>query len=119
MSIPREVSEGSGRLFVNGHEVGTLIGKTLLTYRHSKRHFFRRFNGYGLSVATIIAARSKGAMQVQIEVVDTGDSLTAPFTDFFEKGHKWVDGLTDVQFILPLEKFTRQDRMVSSFTGEG
>ena len=93
---------------VFGRKCGVVVGKALMIVRDSKKHRFRKFDGYGLSIAVICAAQEKGATKVQMEIQDKNETYEASFEDFMEKGKDWTDmDGHDKQKILPLSEWKK------------
>ena len=89
----------------NDRVVGELIGGTYHTVRDTKKHFFRMYQGYGISRNILEAAKSFGCIKIDVEEhgANGASHLISDIETWFRKGrpYSYED---DEQLILPVKE---------------
>jgi len=80
---------------------GWIEGDTFYSDRSTIDHFFRKFNGYGISVKILEVLEDRKIERVCL-VLDGWKKLTTSPSVLVLKGKMWKDGEDDWQVILPL-----------------
>lgn len=105
--MPRRVDGEYMDLF--GRTMGQVFySKGMFLTKRRDPHFFRVFQGFGVSAVVLQRLRSLRIERVVIlwEHADGSvDKLAARVVDFYERGTVWQDRSGDFQRILPLELF--------------
>ena len=85
--------------------------RTFVTHRRPL-HFFRKFQGFGLSYGVIRQLRSKGCLLICLiyKNNDGEDSIyfSTPET-IIDKGIRWTDKEMDRQLILPVKEWQKHN----------
>ena len=97
-------------IMLRGRIVGTIKkDRTYISHRN-KEHFFRKYNGFGLSAGVIETLKKYDVEVVKIiytKVDNTQEIFITPLNMFFEHGVIYRDGVTDYQRILSINKFKK------------
>lgn len=84
--------------------VGVVRGCQFIAQRRPE-HFFRIFQGFGLSCAILSQLRHRGVREVVFVYTRADGSQSAyacPLEAFYERGHRWTDREADAQIIVPI-----------------
>jgi len=98
----------TGRVLLNGRLVGFVSevgGELVFTSPRTTRHFFRKFKGYGFSLAVLDSVSDLGVKIVRVKVLDQRKMLAASIETVKTKGIPYV-WRGDKQYILPETFFT-------------
>jgi len=104
--IARYSIEYKGRLV--GYVVEKKDLRAFVTVRDFERHFFRIFNGYGISLPILSLLRLNGIRCIIIVERHEGfeRKLVSDVNDWMERGHEYTfvfpDGTLDPQRVLPV-----------------
>lgn len=92
-------------LNINGKkkQIGSINGAVYTSYRHRKKHFFRKYNGWGIS-EYVLRELPKSVLVVKIIDVSRNKEYVAKIDDFFYYGEKIPAKVSkeDNQLVLPL-----------------
>ncbi len=92
---------------LNGKLVGRIIGNAYVT-RRKKEHYFRKFNGFGISKVILEKLHELGVYTVIIIYTNEDGSEVLLRSDLYQwlfNGIEWVDtsdGFEDLQLVLPV-----------------
>mgnify|MGYP000480479596 CR=1 FL=1 len=100
-------------VFYDGIRVGIIKGDKYITRRNADLHYFRKYDGYGISKA--ILELLKTLMVYKIVIIEEGDKgerlLVSSIHDWFENGlaydYKLPNGDIDTQIVLPVRFMER------------
>lgn len=91
-----------------GKVVGHLRADHTFITRRKPIHFFRKFQGFGLSFAVIKQLRAKGCLLVCLIYTNNYNEESIYFTtpeNIIDKGMRYTDKEADNQLILPLKEW--------------
>lgn len=93
-------------LKLNNRVVGSLNEDTYITYRNTKKHFFIKFRGYGISTSVLDYLKEHGIVKIRIieeRVSGERRNINSTITDWEEKGIEYKASEYDKQIILPIK----------------
>lgn len=100
-------------LFIKRSYIGYIDSEKgmFITYRDSKLHYFRKFNGYGISI-NALDVLEKENVEDMIFVIDK-----IPYyinaSKFLTRGIDYTDG-TDKQVIMPFDEFVKAEKLLET-----
>ena len=107
LRIVEDRVDGVVKFYLNDKFVGLARGSVYVT-RRRKEHFFRKFNGFGISKSILEWLNRNGIYKVLIIYENEDKSevlLKSDITQWIYSGIEWVDssnGFADVQLVLPV-----------------
>lgn len=88
-----------------GYIKETTKGKIYISYRNRKQHFFRKYNGYGISTQILKKLTNEGIKEIIIienREDETRRKLTTTPEEFYKNGTRYHYKQADYQIILPI-----------------
>lgn len=98
---------GEMEIYLDGKLVGRAVGDVYITKRR-KEHYFRKFNGFGISKRILDELNSRGIYRIIIIYKNEDSSeilLKSDVMQWLFNGIEWVDtseGYEDLQLVLPV-----------------
>lgn len=100
------------RVYLDGRHIGSItkLGngkKTLICHRNRKKHFFRKYNGWGISQEALHLLAGTDVTHIQVRI-GKSTTLTSNLKDWFKHGKKYHKPPYEPQIILPEKHFTQE-----------
>lgn len=109
----KERSQGTEYLTFSGQTIGEInhATKEYITQRSFEKHFFGKFNGFGLSFQVLDKLDKCGVEKIIILLVDKRKELETTLSKFIVHGLEYRDnskGKEETQLILPIQYFNQK-----------
>lgn len=100
---------------LKGKLIGTLKKDGVYVSFRTPEHYFRKYNGFGISTSILINLKRAGCKKILIIYQETPETQIKYSTypnRFLEKGIIYKDGKRDYQRILPLTYFNKENEIL-------
>jgi hypothetical protein len=97
-------------IFKNGSLIGLIRKDRVYISHRNKNHWFRKYNGFGISASVLEELRKYEVQLIKIVYTKTDKTqevYITQLTNFYEKGIIYKDGFNDYQRILNIKEFKK------------
>lgn len=92
----------------NKKVVGSIEGNLYKKNVNKEKHFFRKYNGYGISKCVLDKLQEEGVTQIEITEKDTKSKYTCNLEDYLKQG-KEFENKDDTQLVLNINHFNKEN----------
>lgn len=100
-----EYEHADQKVYFGGKLVGVIYGKSYIAFKEKDKHFFRNFNGYGVSKA--ILEKMKEMKIVNIIFRDEFAEYCISIERLEKEGQVWNNTKDDIQLIMNVDACTK------------